>query len=94
MIDYILQQFNFVYMKRLTNLLVIGGTGRNIGKTTLVEILIDKFKNETGLIALKTSMLLPGDEYLHDQYKLVKSDEFELIEENVLTEKKKIVSDI
>ena len=70
-------------MKRLTNLLVVGGTGRNIGKTTFVEMLVARFHKETtGLVALKTSMLLPGEEYLHGDHKLIKPDEFELFEEN------------
>ena len=68
-------------MKHLTNLLVVGGTGRNLGKTTLVEMLIKQFHSQTGLIALKTSMLLPDEGYLHGNHRLIKADEFELVEE-------------
>ncbi len=68
-------------MKHLPNLLVVGGTGRNLGKTTLVEMLIEQFHEKAGLIALKTSMLLPGEEYLHGHHKLIEPDKFELLEE-------------
>jgi len=69
-------------MKYLPNLLLVGGTGRNIGKTTFVERLVDMFNPEFSLITLKTSMLLPGEEYLHGKHRLVKPDEFFLFEEN------------
>ncbi len=68
-------------MKHLTNLLVIGGTGRNIGKTTLAVKIIERFSKETQLITLKTSVLLPGEAYLHGHHKMMKSDAFELMEE-------------
>ena len=68
-------------MKRLQNLLLIGGTGRNIGKSTLMEIIIRKFGKELPLIALKSSMLMPGEAYLHGKHKLVEPDEFLLQEE-------------
>lgn len=68
-------------MKYLPNLLLVGGTGRNIGKTTFVERLVGMFNSELSLITLKTSMLLPGEEYLHGKHRLVKPDEFFLVEE-------------
>jgi len=63
------------------NILIIGGTGRNTGKSTLVEMMISKFSGFNEIIALKTSMLLPGEKYLHGNHKLVKPDEYTLIEE-------------
>ena len=68
-------------MKRLQNLLLIGGTGRNIGKSTLMEIIIQRFGKELPLIALKSSMLMPGEVYFHGKHKLVEPDEFLLQEE-------------
>ncbi len=63
------------------NIIIIGGTGRNIGKSTLMELMIKRFSGFNEIITLKTSMLLPGEEYLHGKHKLVKPDEYILIEE-------------
>ena len=68
-------------MKQIPNLLVIGGTGRNIGKTTLTTMIIERFSKELKLIALKTSMLMPDEAYFHGHHKLIGADEFELLEE-------------
>ncbi len=68
--------------KYFSNVLVVGGTGRNTGKTTLVEQLIRKFKDQYTVVALKTSMLLPGEEYLHGRHLLKKSDTFFIYEED------------
>lgn len=69
-------------MEYLPNLLLVGGTGRNIGKTTFVERLVGKLNSELSLITLKTSMLLPGEEYLHGKHRFVKPGEFFLLKEN------------
>ncbi len=63
-------------MKQLQNMLLIGGTGRNIGKTTLMEMLIKQFSTGYRVIALKSSMLLPGEEHFHGKHKIVKPDEY------------------
>lgn len=65
----------------LNNILIVGGTGRNIGKSTFAELLIKKFSAKNEIIALKTSMLLPGEEYLHGNHKTANPDEYFIIEE-------------
>jgi molybdopterin-guanine dinucleotide biosynthesis protein len=65
------------------NFLIIGGTGRNTGKTTLVEMLVKKLSAKGYKITtLKTSMLLPGEEYLHGNHQLANDNEFILVREN------------
>lgn len=56
------------------NLLIIGGTGRNVGKTTLANLLIKKFSLQIEIIGLKVSTHKKGDEFLHG-YHEVKIDE-------------------
>ncbi len=65
----------------LKNFIVVGGTGRNVGKTTLVEQLIKKFKDQYTVITVKTSMLLPGEDYLHGQHTLAGPGSFFIREE-------------
>ncbi len=52
-------------MRKYDNLIIIGGTGRNIGKTTLAEKLIARFSGEVPVTALKIANIKPGDETFH-----------------------------
>jgi molybdopterin-guanine dinucleotide biosynthesis protein len=63
------------------NMIIVAGTGRNIGKTTLVEMMIRELSKKYRITALKTSMLMPGEEYLHGRHRLAKPEEFFLKEE-------------
>ena len=64
-----------------SQILLVGGTGRNIGKTTFMELLIRKFSNTYPLVALKTSFLLPGSERFHGHPALITENRFLLTEE-------------
>ncbi len=47
------------------NMIIVGGTGRNTGKTTLAEKLIKKFGEEFQLTAVKMANIKPGNERFH-----------------------------
>jgi len=52
-------------MIKMPSLLLIGGTGRKIGKTTLASMLIEKFAKTNEIIGIKISNMKPGDEVFH-----------------------------
>ncbi|VAW29816.1 hypothetical protein MNBD_BACTEROID07-1512 [hydrothermal vent metagenome] len=47
------------------NWIIVGGTGRNIGKTTLVEKLVGKFGSRVPLTAIKISNIKPESRSFH-----------------------------
>ncbi len=49
----------------LSNWIIVGGTGRNIGKTTLVEKLLEKFSLQGRLTAVKISNIKPENRSFH-----------------------------
>lgn len=53
---------------------LVGGTGRNIGKTTLAELLIDHLSNFGPVIGIKISNIKPDGMKFHGTHQ-VKSDE-------------------
>ncbi len=48
-----------------SNWIIVGGTGRNTGKTTLVEKLIGKFAKINPVTAVKMANIKPGNENFH-----------------------------
>ncbi len=52
-------------MNFLTNWIIIGGTDRNTGKTTLAEKLIEKFSRKVPVTAVKIANIKPGNESFH-----------------------------
>ncbi|GMT45115.1 MAG: hypothetical protein IEMM0006_0947 [bacterium] len=52
-------------MDFLTNWIIIGGTGRNTGKTTLAEKLIEKFGSQVPVTAVKISNIKPENSSFH-----------------------------
>jgi len=52
-------------MMKMPSLLLIGGTGRKIGKTTLASMIIEHFAKTNEIIGLKISNMKPGDEAFH-----------------------------
>ena len=52
-------------MNFLTNWIIIGGTDRNTGKTTLAEKLIEKFGSQIPVTAVKIANIKPGNERFH-----------------------------
>ncbi len=65
------------------NLLIVGGTKRNIGKTTLIERIIKKFSPEYEIIAFKIKTIYPNDDLFHgkDNSALLKTENFRITEE-------------
>jgi GTPase SAR1 family protein len=63
--------------------LLVGGATRNVGKTSLINRIIEKFSKENKIIALKIKSIHPGDEYFHgkDENPLNIDEKFRLIEE-------------
>ncbi len=53
-------------MNFLTNWIIVGGTGRNTGKTTLAEKLIEKFGSQVPVTAVKIANIKPGSERFHE----------------------------
>ncbi len=52
-------------MIQLPQLLLIGGTGRNVGKTTLASMVVKQFSADYKIVGLKISNVKPGDEHLY-----------------------------
>jgi hypothetical protein len=74
-------------MIKYKKLIVIGGTGRNVGKTEFVCTLIEKFSSQLPVYALKVSAISPDEEIFHGTHS---EDEpnFHLFEEIRLTTEK------
>jgi len=49
----------------LPNLLIIGGSSRNIGKTTLALNLVHKYSGSENITGLKVTSIRPGEESFH-----------------------------
>lgn len=69
-------------MKELPNLLIIGGSGRNVGKTTLIINLINKFHTEYSIIGLKVTSIRPGEQEFHGKHEFELKEDFEIFEEH------------
>ena len=69
-------------------MIIIGGTGRNIGKTRLAEMAVKKLSSQTDVIAVKISNVNPGNKDLHGSHELVVADDFLIYEENNRKENK------
>ena len=50
------------------NLIIIGGAGRNVGKTEFVCRLIEKFSRTMDIYGLKVSAIYPDEELLHGDH--------------------------
>src|SRR6056297_165204 len=50
------------------NLLIVGGTGRNVGKTEFVCRLIEKISRTEVVYALKVSAIFPDEEIYHGNH--------------------------
>lgn len=55
-------------MHRDQNLLIVGGAGRNVGKTELVCRLIEKVSTACPIYALKVSAVLPDETIFHGDH--------------------------
>ena len=63
-------------------MILIGGTGRNIGKTHLAEMAVEKLSKLAEVIAVKISNVNPGNKDLHGTHEFVVEDNFLIYEEN------------
>lgn len=64
------------------NLLIIGGTGRNVGKTTLANMLIKKFSSVSEIIGLKVSTHKKDEESFHGFHDYKADSDFIIKTEN------------
>ncbi len=62
-------------------MIIVGGTGRNIGKTHLAEMVIKKLADQAEVMAVKISNLNPGNRDLHGSHEMVVEDDFLIYEE-------------
>ena len=60
--------FESQHMDIFENLLIVGGTGRNVGKTEFVCRLIQKFSSQKKIYALKVSSIFPDEELFHGDH--------------------------
>ena len=61
-------------MEKLQNLLIVGGTGRNVGKTECLCRIIARVGRSTGVYALKVSAVYPDEEIYHGHHVAEKAD--------------------
>ena len=73
---------------QLHTLFLVGGTGRFVGKTTFVEMLIKKFSGDHPIVALKISNIKPGDEAVHGWHGDQLKEPFKIEEELVAGDSK------
>lgn len=60
------------------HLLIIGGSGRNVGKTTLALAIIRKISKETKVLGLKVSTHKHGEELFHGTHTSLLSDDYRI----------------
>ncbi|MHC1775978.1 MAG: hypothetical protein AB9834_11255 [Lentimicrobium sp.] len=55
-------------MPRIPNLIIIGGSSRNVGKTTLAVKLIEKYAGSVSITGLKVTSIRPGEDSHHGSH--------------------------
>lgn len=68
-------------MLKSTNLLLVGGNARNIGKTTLLCKIIRAAADFEPVIALKVTSIYPNDQGFHGEHELLSPGDFTILEE-------------
>jgi hypothetical protein len=66
----------------LPTMLMIGGSGRNVGKTTLICAIIRKFASSFPIIGLKVTSIRTGESDSHGNHESPLSEEFKITEES------------
>lgn len=61
--------------------MLVGGTGRNIGKTTAVEQFINKLSSEVPVVGVKVSNMIPHELSFHGDHTGVSEKPFQILEE-------------
>lgn len=67
--------------KHYKNWLLVGGTGRNIGKTTAAEHFISKLSREVPVVGIKISKVLPDELSFHGDHPQLLDKPFLILEE-------------
>ena len=65
----------------LENMIIVGGTGRNIGKTTLAETLIKKLNRFGPVVGIKISNIKPEGLEFHGDHDVQSHENFSIWEE-------------
>lgn len=65
----------------IPNLIIIGGSSRNVGKTTLALKLIRKYCETESVIGLKVTSMRPGEESFHGSHKSYNLQQYRIVEE-------------
>lgn len=68
-------------MQSIPNLVLIGGNGRNVGKTTIGCMLIKELSKKEKVIAIKISNIKPDDSKFHGYHEKSLKGNFEIFEE-------------
>jgi len=68
-------------MIKMPSLLLIGGTKRKIGKTTLAEMVIEKFGEANEIIGVKISNMKPGEEDFHGFHEHILHEKYTILKE-------------
>jgi len=61
--------------------MLVGGSSRNVGKTTFVCKLIEKFSKERKIVGLKIKTIYEGDQFFHGTDRTPLESDFRLVEE-------------
>ncbi|MFC2120207.1 hypothetical protein ACFLTI_01285 [Bacteroidota bacterium] len=69
-------------MEKIENLLLVGGSYRNVGKTHFIIKLINRFSQNNPIIGLKVKSIYNGDDKFHGRDWDNNKDNFRIIEEN------------
>lgn len=68
-------------------LVIVGGTGRNVGKTEFICRLITNISTEHPVYAIKVSAIFPGEELFHGNHSVNKTTSHLIEEKNKFTDK-------
>ena len=68
-------------LKKLQDLIIIGGSSRNVGKTGLALTLIEKLSMHGKVTGLKVTSLRPGEEAFHGSHDTNQNSKFRITEE-------------
>lgn len=65
-----------------SNLLLIGGSGRNVGKSTLANYIIKNISHKHNVIGLKVSTLRIGEEQFHGDEHIISENGYKITQED------------
>ncbi len=63
-------------------MLMIGGSGRNVGKTTLICAILRKFASANSIIGLKVTGIRPGEEDSHGHHTHPLTENYSIVQES------------